>query len=582
MISLSRFCIALTLSFGFFHTALASNENISPEASSGLENKSAQTATQAMVVAANPLASQVGLQMLKAGGSAADAAIAVQLMLNLVEPQSSGIGGGAFAVWFDGSKQALTTFDGRETAPMAATPALFLKDDGEPLKFYDAVVGGRSVGTPGTLALLKKLHERAGKLPWASLFTPTIELARTGFPLSPRLHTMLEWDAGRLLQSPAAQDLYFANDVPLPIGTILRNPAFADTLELIASEGIEPFYEGSLAEEIVASVQKHPTNPGKLSKSDLSSYQVIERLPVCGDYRGKSVCGMGPPSSGALTVAQILGILNHFDLSKPDVTSFHLLAEASRLAFADRGLYMADADFVSVPMQGLVDPSYLKQRAALIDPQRAAEEAAKPGTPPMEKESSMELHGDESIELPSTSHFSIVDSDGNAISVTTSIENGFGSRIMVGGFLLNNELTDFSFRAEKNGKIVANRLQPGKRPRSSMSPTIVLNEDGSLHSLLGSPGGSRIIGFVTQAVIALLDWGMSPQEAASMGHIINRNWVTELEEGSPMMDFKAELEAMGHTVKPYQHTSGLHIIKLDNSTLIGGADPRREGQVLGY
>ena len=291
---------------------------------------------------------------------------------------------------------------------------------------------------------------------------------------------------------------------------------------------------------------------------------------------------MGPPSSGGLTVAQILGMLEHFDLSEASLQSFHLLAEASRLAFADRGLYMADADFVPVPSEGLLDPEYLKQRASLIDVNKASQESAKPGVPPGLKESSLKLHGDESIELPSTSHFTIVDAEGNAVSMTTTIENGFGSRIMVGGFLLNNELTDFSFRAEKSDKLVANRVQPGKRPRSSMAPTVILNPDGSLHSLLGSPGGSRIIGYVTQAVIALLDWDMTPQEAASMGHIINRNWVTELEEGSSMMSHQQQLEALGHTVKAYSHTSGLHIIKVSEQGLVGGADPRREGQVLGY
>jgi gamma-glutamyltranspeptidase / glutathione hydrolase len=582
MISISRFFLVILSSILLNSAALASNENISPETSSGLEAKESGFATTAMVVAANPFASQVGLDILNAGGSAADAAIAVQLMLNLVEPQSSGIGGGAFALWFDGEKQLLTTFDGRETAPMSATAELFLKDDGEPLKFYDAVVGGLSVGTPGTLALLKRLHENYGELAWGDLFAPTIRLARDGFPLSPRLYSLLEWDADRLSKDPMAGSLYFSDGVALPVGTLVKNPAFADTLELIAKNGSDAFYSGQLADDIITAVSNHPTNPGVLGLSDLAAYQVIERHPVCGTYRTKSICGMGPPSSGGLTVAQILGMLQHFDLSEASVQSFHLLAEASRLAFADRGLYMADADFVLVPSEGLLDPEYLKRRASLINVSKASEESAKPGVPPGPKESFQKLHSDESIELPSTSHFSIVDANGNALSMTTTIENGFGSRIMVGGFLLNNELTDFSFRAEKSGKLVANRVQPGKRPRSSMAPTIILNPDGSLHSLLGSPGGSRIIGYVTQAVIALLDWDMTPQEAASMGHIINRNWVTELEEGSSMMNHQQQLEALGHTVKAYNHTSGLHIIKVIEQGLVGGADPRREGQVLGY
>ncbi len=493
-------------------------QDLAPEAATGRTLKTSVTAQNFVISAANPHAAQAGYDVLKDGGSAIDAMVAAQMVLGLVEPQSSGLGGGAFLVYFDAKSDKLITLDGRETAPLAATADLFLKPDGTTVKFFDAVVGGRSVGTPGTLKLMFDAHRRSGKLAWARLLKPAIDLAEAGFDVSPRLAQLIARDQKRLITSATARAYFFDEaSQPLTAGTQLKNPLYAQTLRLISAHGAEVFYNGEIAQDIVAAVQD-AQNPGLLSAQDLTAYRVIERDPVCAAYRSFNVCGMGPPSSGALTVGQILGMLNSFTLPPLSPKSFHLIAEASRLAFTDRGLYMADSDFVTVP-EGLLDPAYLKTRAALIDPARAASKVLA-GAPPWTV--SEARAPDNAIEFPSTSHLSIVDAGGNAVSLTTTIENGFGSRVMVRGFLLNNELTDFSFVPERDAKPVANRLQPGKRPRSSMAPTIVFDQHGKLKMVVGSPGGSRIIGYVTQAIIAVLDWHMDVQDALSLPHVIGR------------------------------------------------------------
>ncbi|MEO1107452.1 MAG: gamma-glutamyltransferase [Pseudomonadota bacterium] len=532
-----------------------------------------------MVAAANPLAVEAGAKILRAGGSAADAMVAVQVVLGLVEPQSSGLGGGAFLVWYDAASGQMTTLDGRETAPLAATPTLFQDENGEPLKFFDAVVGGLSVGTPGTPALLEEAHRRWGRSPWPGLFTDGIRLADEGFLVSPRLAALTANDAERLSRFPSTAEYFLPGGEPLQQGHRLMNPDYAETLRVLAADGAAGFYGGDIAAGIVNTVRTAPGNPGVLSGTDLALYQVIEREPVCATYRSYEVCGMGPPSSGALTVGQILGMLDSYDLAAmgpKSVEAWRLIGEASRLAFADRGRYMADSDFVPMPTEGLVDPAYLAERADLLNAESALIDVA-PGNPAFDHASNWA--DDVSLELPSTSHISIVDSYGNVLSMTTTIENGFGSRLMTNGFLLNNELTDFSFRTHKNGVPIANRLEPGKRPRSSMSPTIVM-QDGAPVLAIGSPGGSRIIGYVAKSIIAWADWGMDVQQAVSLPHLVNRFGTYDVELGTVAEGYVDALTTLGFEVNPRDLTSGLHAIEIGEQ-LSGGADPRREGIALG-
>ncbi|MEQ6204407.1 gamma-glutamyltransferase [Sulfitobacter sp. HNIBRBA2951] len=556
-------------------------ESLSPEVSASLALKGAGApveASQWMVAAANPHAVQAGADVLAAGGTAADALVAVQVMLGLVEPQSSGLGGGAFLVWYDAERGALTTYDGRETAPLAATPRLFQDATGAPLRFFDAVVGGRSVGTPGTPALLAQVHERYGRHAWADLLEPARKLAAAGFSVSPRLAQLVANDAERLAASDITAEYFLPAGVPVAAGDRLVNLPYAHTLEVLAQQGMGAFYAGDLAKSIVATVQGAKDNPGVLSEVDLAIYRVKERPAVCAAYRAHEVCGMGPPSSGAIAVGQTLGMLQGYDLSAgpSDVTVRRLIGDAARLAFADRGRFVADSDFVPVPVEGMLEPSYLAQRGALLAGDRALEEVSA-GSPAFDH--ALNWADGEAIELPSTSHISIVDSYGNVASMTTTIENGFGSRLMVGGFLLNNELTDFSFRSHREGVPIANRVEPGKRPRSSMSPTIVM-KDGAPVIVAGSPGGSRIIGYTTQAIIAMIDWGMDPQQAATLPHAVNRFGTYDLEAGTSAEALADGLGAVGYETNARALTSGLHLIAIGDR-LRGGADPRREGIVLG-
>ena len=533
-----------------------------------------------MVAAANPLAAEAGREMLRRGGSAIDAAIATQMVLNLVEPQSSGIGGGAFLLYWSARDHRVESYDGRETAPAAARPDRFLAQSGAPMPFVQAMIGGRSVGVPGTLRMLALAHRKHGRLPWAQLFEPAIRLAEAGFAVSPRLHEMLSKEPYLGRNEPSRSYFFEPDGSAKPAGAPLRNPALAATLRAIAERGPDALYTGAIAADIVAAVTQ-AASPGDLALGDLAAYRAKERPPVCGQYRRYRICGMGPPSSGGSTVLEILGMLQRFDLRrlKPmSAEGLHLFVEAARLGYADRDRYLADSDFVSVPLAGLVDRRYLAERSRLIDLQQD-HGRAEPGTPPSSHAS---LFGDgDSLDLPSTSHLSIVDAEGDAVSMTTTIEHEFGSRIMVDGFLLNNELTDFSFRPDVDGKPVANRVEPGKRPRSSMAPTLVFGPDGKLLLVIGSPGGPEIINYVALTLIAVLDWGMDVQAAIDLVHVSNRNGDTEIEPGPPGDAIAAELKARGHTIGRHELESGLQGIMVTPRGLAGGADPRREGVALG-
>ena len=562
---------------------------IAPEAASGYTEKTGVAAKKFMIAAANPLATEAGYQMLKAGGSAIDAAIATQMVLTLVEPQSSGIGGGGFLMYFDGNK--VTAFDGRETAPAAATDRLFLGADGKAMPFYDGVVGGRSVGVPGELRLLEMVHKQYGKLPWASLFAPAIRLCEQGFAVSPRLATLLASEAHLKKNPVAAAYFYDSQGAPWQAGHVLKNPALAGVLREVAQGGADAFYRGRVAQDIVHAVQSHPTNPGALSTADFLSYRAKVRDPVCTDYKSWTVCGMPPPSSGGIAIAQMLGILESRNVrdyppqdGALDPEAVHLFAEAGRLVYADRARYVADTDFVPLPgkgVQAMVDKAYLKARADLIGDKSMG--VAKFGTPPA---TIMAQGLDTSPELHSTSHISIVDAQGQAIAMTTSIEDQFGSRQMVDGFLLNNQLTDFSFdSADANGPI-ANRVQGGKRPRSAMAPTFVF-EKGSKKLMLstGSPGGSAIINYVGKVLVGMMEWGLNVQQAISLPNFGSRNGPTELEQGRISDALVEALKAKGHNVRVMEQTSGLQgIMRMTvhgEEFWFGGADPRREGTVKG-
>jgi gamma-glutamyltranspeptidase/glutathione hydrolase len=536
-----------------------------------------------MVAAANPLAADAGYRILKQGGNAVDAAIAVQLVLGLVEPQSSGLGGGAFLLLHDGKGKKLVAYDGRETAPAAAKPDRFMKD-GEPIPFYDAVIGGKSVGVPGTVRLLETVHRKHGRMKWAELFVPAIALAERGFAVSPRLYALLA--AERHLTQPRARAYFFGADgKPLPVGSVLTNAAYAATLRSIATGGADAFYRGEIARDIVDTANSHRTNPGDLTLADLAGYTVQVREAVCDTYRGYRVCGMPLPSSGGLTVLQMLKILEPYDMRAMGPASFwsvHFFSEAGRLAFADREIYEADPAFYTPPA-GLLDKAYLLGRSALIRPEASMRFAA-PGNPPERvlPANKVALGRDAALEFPSTSHLSIVDKYGNAVAMTTTIEDAFGSRLMTkGGFLLNNELTDFSFAPTDHGKLVANRIEGGKRPRSAMSPTIVYDKLGRVAIVAGSPGGSAIINYVAKTLIGIIDWDLDPQAAVALPNFGSRNGPTELEKDTSIVALEPKLMMLGAPVWVTDHNSGLHVIQRTKNGWVGGADPRREGIVRG-
>ena len=565
---------------------------LAPEASSGQSAKPGWAVKRFAVAAANPLAVEAGYQMLKAGGSAVDAAVAVQMVLTLVEPQSSGIGGGAFLMTWDG--QAVQAWDGRESAPAAAKPTMFLRPDGKPMSVPEAIVGGLSVATPGAVAMLAAAHRQQGKLPWAALFQPAIELATTGFVVSPRLHALLSSESALRKAAQAAPYFYDEQGQPRPVGYRLKNPALAAVLRAIADKGPAAFYSGPIAADMARRVQGH-ARPGLMTEADLAAYQPLQREALCGTWLRYKVCGFPPPSSGTLTMLQILKIIEAKGFSgeplvqrKPSVPWLHLYTEASRLAFADRALYVADPAFVTPPggdWRTLLDANYIRQRATLIGPMSM--KVASAGQPAGLKVSQAAQPAQAEF---GTSHISIVDAEGRVVAMTTSIESGFGSRIMsdggtglAGGFLLNNTMTDFSMAPTgADGQSIANRAEPGKRPRSSMSPTLVFDaKDGRLLLTVGAPGGPAIIHFTAKTLIASLDWGLNLQQAVDLPNFGSFNGPTILEESGFTPATAAGLRALGHVVYEVELTSGLQGIKRTPTGWFGAADPRREGVVKG-
>ena len=551
-----------------------------PEPAAEVVSRQPVTARRFMVVAAHPLAARAGYDALRHGGSAVDAAIAAQLVLNLVEPQSSGIGGGGFLLHFAARDGKLSAYDGRETAPAAAGPERFLDANGRPLEWPEAVASGKSVGAPGLLRLLELAHREHGRLPWAGLFEPAIKLAEQGFPISPRLHALVAADRFLRLDDNARRYFYSSDGAAKPKGALLKNPQLAAVLKRVAARGAAAFYRGEIARDIVVAVRNHERAPGDLLESDLAAYAAKEREPLCGAYRRWKVCGMPPPSSGGFAVLQILKILERFDVRalKPgSVEAVHLFAEAGRLAYADRNRYIADPDFVRAPLAALLDSRYLGTRSELIDRKRSMGRAS--AGDPAGVAAGYGIA--EPRELSATTHVSVVDAEGNAVAMTTSIEAAFGNRQMVRGFLLNNQLTDFSWTPEEGGKPVANRVEAKKRPRSSMAPTMVFDENGKLYMVIGSPGGHSIINYVAQTLVNVLDRGMDIQKAIDAPHMGSRNGPTELERGTALERLAPQLERMGHSVRIRPETSGLHGIVRTAQGWTGGADPRREGVALG-
>lgn len=596
--TLSLITAALTLAA--CHSATAPELPPAPELGSGYRtDMSTRHAERHMAAAANPLAAEAGREILRKGGSAIDAAIAMQAVLTLVEPQSSGIGGGAFIMLWDGKQ--VHAYDGRETAPAGATERLFLKADGMPMAFPEAQIGGRSVATPGVLRALEMAHKKTGHLQWATLFEPAIRLAEQGFPISARLHSLIAAD--RYITRSPEMTAYFLNadGSPKATGTLLKNPALANVFKRIAKEGPDALYYGPIAEEITRKVQGN-SNAGSLTLTDLKGYSAVERAPLCTDYKRWKVCGMPPPSSGGIAIAQILGTLQALEARDPRMAlaplkpvktdspaglepvpeAVHLIAEADRLAYADRAQYVADSDYVPVPVAGLIAPNYLASRAALIGERSMG--VAKPGKP-----AGIEVAyaPDRSPLRISTSQVVAVDDVGGAVSMTTTVEAAFGSHVMVQGFLLNNQMTDFSFIPEENGQPVANRIEPGKRPRSSMAPTLVFDrQSGELVATVGSPGGSQIIEYVSKSLVAMLDWNLDPQAAVGLPNFGSRNGATELEAGLFRAPLKQALKDKGHALSEIDMTSGAQAIvrvrdAQGKASLIGGADPRREGEALG-
>ena len=576
-----------------------------PESASGRSAKPVLRTRTFMAVTAHPLASGAAADLLESGGSAVDAAIAAQMMLTLVEPQSSGIGGGGFLLHYDPGQNATAAYDGRETAPAGVDETLFLRSDGRAMGFHEAVVGGRSVGVPGLVSMLALAHAAHGRLPWADLFEPAIRQAREGFTISPRLHALLAREPFLRQDEPARRYFYDDSGAPLPVGHRLRNPALADTLESIAQRGAEAFYQGPIARDIVAAVREHARNPGQLSLEDLRDYRAPRRPALCTPHQRWTLCGMPAPSAGAITVAQILALHSAartgplFHGGAPDAQAVHRFSQAARLAFADRDRYIADPAFVSVPTAGLLAPSYLAARATLITDRSLGQ--APPGDP-VSGNPVRAAAGAIEAERPATTHLSIVDTEGRVVSMTSSVEDAFGSRLMVRGFLLNNQLTDFSWSSEAGAERPANRVEPGKRPRSSMAPTLVFGPqpsspatDDSSHRpfllAIGSPGGASIINYVARTLVGVLNDQQPLQQVIDQPNLGSRNGPTDLEAGTTPEALQQALRARGHVLRMTAMTSGLHGIMRVCAPAPGaaqadcryesGADPRREGIARG-
>jgi len=542
-----------------------------PEAATGFAPQASVSGKRFLAATAHADGTAAARDILRQGGSAVDAAIAAQLVLNLVEPQSSGIGGGGFLLHWDGRTRELSAYDGRETAPAAASPERF-----RGAAFRDVVASGKSIGVPGLLAMLAEAHRRHGRLPWARLFEPAIRLAEAGFSVSPRLHALLRDD--RYLRDDAnARRLYYqADGSPLAVGAVLRNPAFADTLRSIALAGPAALYRGPLGVAVVAAAR---AAGGDLDAADLARYRARQRTPVCGNYRVWRICGMPPPSSGGVTTLQLLGILERSAFDRAPALSaqaVHWFSEAGRLAYADRNRYLGDPDYVAIPQDDMLAPGYLDRRAGLLNARKSIV-TAWPGDFPAGRSRG----DDDAPERPSTTHLSIVDAEGNAVALTSSIEDAFGSRKMAGGFLLNNQLTDFAFAPDAGGRLVANRVEAGKRPLSSMAPTMVFDRRGRLVAVLGSPGGPRIINYVAQTLVALLDWNMAPEAALALPHFGSRNGPTEIERERAPEGWQNALQALGHTVATVDMTSGLQIVVRQGDLWLAAVDPRREGAAAG-
>jgi len=536
-----------------------------------------------VIVTSHKLATEAGLEVLRKRGSAVDAAIAAQMVMGLVEPQSSGIGGGAFLLNWNPKTKKLDTYDGRETAPKSVTPNLFIGADGKPLPFMEAVPGGRSVGVPGAVAVLALAHKEHGIRPWAELFAPAIDLAQEGFPVSPRLAAAIAKDPGLPL-FPDSAAYFLPNGKPPTAGDILKNPYYAATLRKIAAEGPNGFYKGSIAEAIVQVVQESPRNAVKLTLADIASYRAVKRAPVCGFYRTYKICGMGPPSSGGVTALQILKLIEPYEvasLSPSGAEAIHLFSEAQRLAFADRAAYLGDPAFVRVPLPGMIAPGYLAKRSRLLSLTAIMDRTKiEPGKP---KGSDITLRR---LRIPDhsksgTAHLSVIDAKGNTVAMTTTVESGFGSHLMAAGFILNNQLTDFSFAPGIDNRRYANAPEARKRPLSSMTPTIVFDPKGKVFAVSGSPGGWRIIPYVTKTIIALIDWKMDAKSAVSLPNVSSRSGPTELEAGRDMEKVAETLRAMGHEVTLPEQTSGLNMIRVTKDGFDAAPDPRREGVAAG-
>lgn len=577
--SLVAACRTLLLAVLTAPSLLAAQSPAQPEASTGFHPRPAVIARHAMVVTANRHASEAALSVLRRGGNAADAAVAAALVLAVVEPQSSGLGGGGFLLHFDAARARVTAWDGRETAPVAVDDALFIDEAGTPASFHAAAIGGRAVGVPGLPLLLAQAHRRHGRLPWATLFESAVRLADEGFPVSPRLHALIARDRFLDADERARRVFHDAAGAPLAVGARLRNPELAAVLRRLAAEGVEGFYRGDIAADIVRTVGVSP-NPGHLSEVDFERYRVIEREALCGTYRGWRICGMPPPSSGGGTVLAMLGLLSRFALDEIDPDSAfaaHLFAEAGRLAYADRDAWYGDPRAMPVAPARLLDSAYLARRALRIQLDSSMGTAAA-GEPTKRAAA----NGLASPERAATTHLSIVDAQGNAVALTASIEDAFGSRRMVRGMLLNNQLTDFSFAPNTERGPHPNRVGPGKRPRSSMAPTLVFAADGRLHAVLGSPGGSAIINYVASAVLGLIDWRMAPDALLLRPHVGSRNGPTEVENSAAGRDLAARLGLFGHQTALRDLTSGISLVVRTPQGWAGAADPRREGVAAGY
>lgn len=558
---------------------LAAGDDWQAEQYVGFDVIEATKAKKFLISTSDKRASKIGAKILEKGGNAIDAVIAAQMVLNVVEPQSSGIGGGAFLLYFDNKTKKTHYFNGRETAPIKANSEIFLSRDSNPKKFHDAVKGGLSVGTPALLKMLKTVHDKYGELDWDDLFEEAIKLAKTGFPMDRKIHELAA-DLSYLKDFDDFSEIYLNEDgKPKKIGKIIKNPDLAKTLEIIADEGIEPFYEGKIAKNIVKTVQNSKINPGFLSLEDLKEYEVEKEDLICRPYRKFKICSVNLPSSGGITLLQILGILENFDLNKYEPSSseaIHLISQATKLAYLDRNRYIADID--SVPISKMLDKKYLKKRSQLIKEDKILENIESGDFKNWKYAMNNNAH-----ENPSTTHISVIDKEGNAIAMTSSIEYIFGSALMVDGFLLNNQLTDFSFVPEIDGKKVANNLQPRKQPRSSMTPTFVFDENDDLLLVLGSPGGPRIIQYVLKTIIAYLDWNLSLEKSVALPNFIAIKDRIELEKNTKLEKIKLDLIDLGHKVKIRNMTSGINAIAIDkkHNILIGSADFRRNGAAVG-